>query len=109
VNLTNDPGWDMLPAWSPDGSRIAFARGTTEDGVPKVEVYVMDADGSNVMNLTRHPAQDSSPTWSPDGRRIAFSTNRGGNHEIYVMEADGSRVANLTHHPAADTQPAWWR
>ncbi len=61
VRLTNDPATDFGPAWSPDGSRIAFS--TFRDG--NFEIYVMNADGSNPINLTNDPAEDLTPAWSP--------------------------------------------
>ena len=72
--LTSSAGDDMLPVWSPDGSRIAFT--STRDG--NGEVYVMNADGSDQTNLTNHPGADGGPRWSPDGTRIAFTTDRDG-------------------------------
>ena len=98
-----------MPAWSPDGNRIAFA--SERDG--NWEVYVMNADGTNIINLTKHPAKDGRPDWSPDGNRIAFSSDRDRkddddkNVEIYVMNADGTNPINLTNHPAIDSSPAW--
>jgi len=59
--LTNSPGWDTMPAWSPDGSCLAF--NSDRDG--KSEIYVMDADGSNQTRLTNNPAWDGDPAWSP--------------------------------------------
>jgi Tol biopolymer transport system component len=61
VNLTNAPGEDVDPVWSPDGSRILFT--SSRDGNP--EVYVMQADGSNPTNLSRSPAIDRNPSWYP--------------------------------------------
>jgi Tol biopolymer transport system component len=52
---------EECPAWSPDGRRIAFA--TDHDG--NSEVYVMDADGSNLVRLTNDPGRDSDPAWRP--------------------------------------------
>ena len=70
VNLTNDPADDFTPSWSPDGTKIAFARW---DGGSGAEVYVMNADGTGQTNLTNNPADDSEPAWSPDGTKIAFT------------------------------------
>jgi len=82
VNLTNDEASSWGPAWSPDGTRIAFTYG----GYPGPgEVYVLGADGP--VNLTNNEARDGSPAWSPDGARIAFVTDRDGNPDIYVMDA----------------------
>jgi Tol biopolymer transport system component len=104
TRLTMDPASDLDPAWSPDGSKIAFR--SHRDG--NAEIYVMDADGSNPRRLTDHTAADFEPAWSPDGTRIAFVTNRDGNQEIYAMNAtDGSNLVRLTDYPAADVEPAW--
>ena len=97
-------GWQyMSPAWSPDGTQIAF--GSDRDG--GWGIYVMRADGSWVTRLSRGSARDDAPAWSPDGRRIAFTSDRDGDFEIHVMNADGSDVIRLTDHPAADGNPAW--
>jgi Tol biopolymer transport system component len=61
VNLTNDPSSDWSPAWSPDGSLIAFQ--TDREG--NWEIYVMDADGSHPQNLTQNNADDEMPYWKP--------------------------------------------
>jgi Tol biopolymer transport system component len=106
TNLTNHPEFDgWRPAWSPDGSQIAFF--STRDDPINDEVYVMDADGSNVRRLTDNPADDANMTWSPDGTRIAWETNREGDFDIWIMNADGSNPTGLTVDPADDEWPAW--
>ena len=67
--LTNDSAIDANPAWSPDGSRIAFMSGRP----PSYRLYVMDSDGSNVRGLAPSiVSRGHPPVWSLDGRRIAF-------------------------------------
>ena len=106
------------PAWSPNGQRIAFS--SNRESVLGSEVYVMNADGTNVARLAPDYVShwDSSPTWSPDGQRIAFSSYSGddGQEDIYVVNSGGSNLTRLTHHRdesnrglgfQVDLAPAW--
>ena len=101
--ITTQLGSDADPAWSPDGSRIAFA--AERDG--NLEIYTMNANGESPVRLTNVPAADYRPAWSPDGARIAFVTARDGNGEIYVMNADGASPVRLTNNIARDADPTW--
>jgi uncharacterized repeat protein (TIGR01451 family) len=107
ANLTNDPAYDYLPSWSPDGTKIAF----TSNRSGNLDIFVMNADGSNPQNITNYFANDYYPAWSPDGSKIVFvSSGRGGtfnNDEICAMNADGSNVVNLTVNQVNDLMPAW--
>jgi TolB protein len=103
TNLTNHPGADLETAFSPDGSKIAFA--SSRGG--NFDVYVMNADGSGPTRLTDDPMIDVDPAFSLDGSKIAFRSNRAGNDDVYVMNADGSGQTNLTNHPATDSVPDW--
>ena len=115
-NLTEHPASDIHPAWSPDGSKIAFVS-DREQG-HDTDIFVMDADGKNVQNLTRIPRPDSQPDWSPDGKHIVFRSTRDSTDfvgwppeairdEIYVMDADGSNPRRLTDDRVTDADPAW--
>jgi len=103
IQLTDSPQNDYYPAWSPDGTKIAFC--SHRDG--NWEIYAMNADGSNQTRLTNNPADDANPSWSPDGTKIAFNSHRDGDWEIYVMNADGSNQTRLTNNPADDAHPSW--
>jgi TolB protein len=93
-------------AWSLDGKRLLYSAQT--DG--NIELYVMNADGSDARRLTNTPnAAEYEPTWSPDGRQIAYTADLGNsNTDIFMMDADGQNARNLTNTPnVAEKQPAW--
>jgi len=84
VNLTQEHEAESEPAWSPDGSGIAFV--SARNGAP--EIYWMPAAGGTASNLTRDSATDSFPVWSSDGHYLAFYSDRSGSLEVYVMNMD---------------------
>jgi Tol biopolymer transport system component/N-acetylneuraminic acid mutarotase len=100
-------GQNFEPAFSPDGTRIAFASNRDRN----FEIYVMNADGSGQVRLTSAPRADSVPSWSPDGQKIVFQSQRDtpgtANFQIYVMNADGTNQTRLTDNLASDGHPAW--
>jgi Tol biopolymer transport system component len=105
VQLSPSGGWDQDPAWSPDGSTIAF---TSRQNDGTSDIYTMSASGANRVRLTTGQTENSRPAWSHDSKRIAFVSSRDGNSEIYVMSADGSQQSRLTFRDDAfDTKPAW--
>jgi len=87
-------GW---PAWSPDGSRIAFTS-LRRDGI-----WVMNADGTSLRRVTTSPSLDLEPTWSPDGRRFVFVL-RG---ELWTEAVGGTDRRRLPVAPGADARPDW--
>ena len=107
LRLTTNPAWDAEPAWSPDGSKIAF---TGDQGI-----FVINADGSSAARLTTSTYYDDQPAWSPDGAKIAFTRAEccGDYGEIlnhiYVMNADGSsgEIRLMPNDPYDQSDPAW--
>ena len=114
TQLTFGPGINRHAVWSPDGSNIAFISSRNDPGDPITcdpfcnwDIYIMNANGTNLQQVTNHPAGDQYPVWSPDGTQLAFESFRGGNKEIYVMNIDGSEISNLTNNSADDFHPDW--
>jgi Tol biopolymer transport system component len=103
TNLTNAPDSDDNPAWSPDGTKIAFR--AQRDG--NDEIYLMNTDGSGQTNLTQTVASEEDPAWSPDGTRIAFDSDSSTNYDVFVMNADGTGRENLTEDPGGDYSATW--
>lgn len=105
VRLTREPGYDAECSYSPDGSRILFV--SDRDGDP--DIYVMNADGSDVRQLTNAPGYDGGPFFSPDGKWIAYRTDRVEKDmlQIHVMQADGSGDVALTAGAGVRWAPFW--
>jgi Tol biopolymer transport system component len=99
------------PVWSPDGSHIAFV-GTKPLPWNK-DVYVIDADGSNLRRITRGSSQDWYPEWSPNGEYLAFvrhppSDDEFANSvEIWSVPAAGGEATRLTNEPGWSGEPTW--
>lgn len=113
VRLTDSPSRELQPAWSPDGSRLAFtsSRSARED-----EIYVMkpapEGPSNEPARLTKTRGDNYAPNWSPDGEKIAFMSERDrlqdhfGVPEIYKMSADGTSQTRLTFRGNYE-DPAW--
>ncbi len=93
VNLTDTQGDDLWPAWSPDGSRLAYTCGRQPDGSlgSPQRICVRNADGTGFAVLSNTLSEDFGPVWSRDGSQIAFSTfNPGFQTFLSIMNADGT-------------------
>jgi TolB protein len=125
TRLTNAPGYDGGAFFSADGKRIVF-RASRPSGPEelatyrallakklvrpgKLEIYVMNADGSDVRQVTRLGAASFAPFFHPDGRRILFASNagdpRGRNFDIYMVNDDGSGLERITENETFDGFP----
>ena len=98
---------NMLPAVSPDGTKVAFAS-TRGNNNGHWDIWVVDVGGKNFQNLTPNTpnSTESAPTWSPSGLQIAFTSDRTGSNQIWVMNADGTGGRKISSESRAD-RPSW--
>lgn len=123
--LTDTPGYDGGAFYSPDGSQIVFrarypeteeeladyrallAEGLVRPGI--LDIYVMDADGSNKRRLTDNGAANFAPFFHPDGKRVIFSSNlndpRGRNFDLFMIGLDGTGLEQITFSEEFDSFP----
>jgi len=123
--LTNELGYDGGPFWSYDGKQIAYRahHPKTDDAKAEytallkdnliqpsvLEIWVMNADGSNKRQVTSNGKANFGPYFFPDGKRIIFASNiddpRGRNFDLYTINVDGSGQERITFSPAFDGFP----
>jgi Tol biopolymer transport system component len=91
--------YQVDPAWSPDGRRIAFA----SRRAGRMHIYVMGADGQSARRLTSSPMDDDHPSWSPDGQKIVFSREGA----LFVVPATGGTARRVGRGTGYAADPAW--
>ena len=92
----------ISPAWSPEGSRIAYVSFEKKKPI----VYIQSLSGQRSV-LAGFKGNNSAPAWSPDGNKLAIVLTYGANSQVYTINADGSNLNRITKGGAIDTEPTW--
>jgi TolB protein len=95
---------NSLPAFSPDGTRLAFS--STRDG-RATDIFVVNRDGSGLRQITNNQAIDNAPAWSPAGNMLAFVSDRTGSPKIYTMSPDGGPASIVPSACSRCDRPTW--
>lgn len=103
--------YNSTPTWSPDGKKIAFAGFDKEKN--NFDIFLMNADGSNVQRLTSARRKDGKwannedPAFSPDGRQVLFVSDRTGIRQLYLVNVDGLNERQITYDNRFYGKPKW--
>lgn len=103
IQLTDEEGDDTNPAWSPDGSRIAFV----SDRGRRTGIFIINSDGTGLRRITSDASWDQGPVWSPDGSELAFTSFRNGQHDIFVIHHSGAGRRQITNDALKEESLAW--
>jgi Tol biopolymer transport system component/DNA-binding winged helix-turn-helix (wHTH) protein len=106
--LTSDPGLELFPALSPNGSMVAFSwAGKSGGDASALDLYVMKIPGGTPVRLTNLTGSECFPSWSPDGSEIAFSCDAEGGSEICTMSVSGGDIRRWIRLDAPTTGLDW--
>ena len=103
TTLLRSPEPLMSPAWSPDGTKLAYV--SFENKRP--QIFIQDIYTMNRTQMTSFPGINGSPKFSPDGKKLALVLSKDGNPELYIMNIASRQLRRVTKNRAIDTEPSW--
>lgn len=93
----------MSPAWSPDGSKLAYVSFESK----RSQVFIQNIFTGERYVVSGYPGINGAPAWSPDGKRLALTLSKDGNPEIYIVDLATRKFTRLTRRSSIDTEPNW--
>ena len=102
IQVSNRPGINGSPAFSPDGRKLVMTLGGVDGNL---DIHVMDLATRDVKRLTTNRAIDTEGSWSPDGRQIYFTSDRSGGPQVYRIGADGGTPERVTFEGSYNARP----
>lgn len=93
----------MSPAWSPDGSKLAYVSFEGEHSA----IYISHLKNGHRELITRYPSINGAPAWSPDGRHLAVVLSKDGSPNIYIVDLSSKKLTQITNDRSINTEPSW--
>ncbi|MGH8530876.1 MAG: Tol-Pal system beta propeller repeat protein TolB [Nevskiales bacterium] len=104
-SIATSPESIMSPAWSPDGTKIAYVTFDIDAGKSLLQIQDLASGGTEL--ISDRAGINGAPAWSPNGRHLAMTLSTRGNPDVYVYDVRSRKLNAITQSPAIDTEPAW--
>ncbi len=93
----------MSPAWSPDGSQLAYVSFESK----RSQIFIQNVYTGQRRVVSGYPGINGAPAWSPDGKKLAVTLSKDGNPEIYIIDLQNGKLRRITRRSSIDTEASW--